>query len=553
MKLSDYEDSNGFIKKLPGKPGVYRMLGEKEQVLYVGKARNLPNRVSSYFNASSSLSNKTRALMNQTLDVEVTVTRSEAEALILENNLIKEHKPRYNVLLRDDKSYPYIYLGTDQDFPRLQFHRGAQKAKGKYFGPFPSAGAVRQTLNLLQKLFKIRSCEDSVFKNRARPCLQYQINRCTAPCVDMISRQEYQTDLQHAVMFLEGKNEALINDLYEPMQVASDALDFERAAHYRDQIANLRKVQEHQLMSNVRGDVDVIACQQSDGNACIQVFYLRSGLHLGGKSFFPAHTRDASVEDIIAAFISQYYLKQATSKRIPKEIVVSHMPPEHEPIEEVLADIAGHKVNIKAHKRGEKLKWLNMASENANMALKSRLAREDHQQLRLKDLKEALKFDDNLEHIECFDISHTQGGETVASCVVFADNGMKNSLYRRFNIRDITPGDDYAAMEQALTRRYTRVQKEEGLLPDLILIDGGKGQLAKAVAVMKELQLDYIRVVGVAKGPARRAGQEKLIIADAHATIQLAADSPGLHLIQQIRDEAHRFAISGHRQRRQKR
>lgn len=539
------------MKSLSSKPGVYRMLSESGEVLYVGKAGNLRHRVNSYFNSPASLSAKTRALMSNTGQIEVTVTRTEAEALILENNLIKEHRPRYNILLRDDKSYPYIYLSSDQVFPRLRFHRGARKGKGRYFGPFPNAGSVRPTLNLIQKLFRVRSCEDSVFRNRSRPCLQYQINRCTAPCVGLVSEEEYRRDIEHAVMFLEGKNEQVIKALYEPMQKAAEALDFEKAAHFRDQISHLRKVQEHEITSNLKGDVDIIACATNSGVACIQIFFIRNGINLGNKGFFPGHTKDAMEEEILGAFMAQYYLGKSLNKKIPGEILISHLIADLSLLTEVLSEKAGRRVFIRGKLRGGKRKWLDMAIENALMSLNARLSSQDNQSQRLTSLARHLKLPE-LGRIECFDISHTQGNQTVASCVVYTSEGMMNSDYRRFNINNITPGDDYAAMQQALERRYTRVQKEEGVLPDLILIDGGKGQARLACEVMLELQLDHIMIMGVAKGPGRKPGQEKLILADEHATMQLPADSPALHLIQQVRDEAHRFAIAGHRQRRKK-
>ena len=531
---------------------MYRMLNSDGEILYVGKAGNLKNRVSSYFNKESSVSPKTRALMANTSRMEVTVTRTEAEALILENNLIKEHRPRYNILLRDDKSYPYIYLSSDQKFPRLRFHRGARKGKGRYFGPFPNAGSVRRTLNLIQKLFQVRSCEDSVFRNRSRPCLQYQIKRCTAPCVGLVSENDYRRDIEHAVMFLEGKNEQVINALYEPMQKAAEALDYERAAHYRDQISNLRKVQEHELMSQLKGDVDIIACVTGSGLACVQLFFIRNGVNLGNKVFFPQQTKNATEGEVLAAFLTQYYLGRGPRQKIPGEIYLNHSVGDLELLAEVLGTEAGHKVSIRSRIRGEKRRWLEMAAENARLSLNARMSSRDNQSQRLESLAKLLKLPE-LERIECFDISHTQGKQTVASCVVYANSGMKNGDYRRFNISGVTPGDDYAAIQQAIERRYLRVQKEEGALPDLILVDGGKGQARRAREVLLELQLDHIRVIGVAKGPDRKPGQEKLILADEHATMQLPADSPALHLVQQIRDEAHRFAIAGHRQRRKKR
>lgn len=539
------------LKGVSTRPGVYRMLNDDGDTLYVGKAGNLKNRVSSYFNKSAGLAPKTRALMANTHRIEITVTRTEAEALVLENNLIKDHRPRYNILLRDDKSYPYIYLSSEQAFPRLRFHRGARKGKGRYFGPFPNAGSVRRTLNLMQKLFQVRSCEDSVFNNRSRPCLQYQIKRCSAPCVGYITQEDYRRDIEHAVMFLEGRNDQVIDALYEPMQKAAEALDFEKAAHYRDQISNLRKVQEHELMSNLKGDIDIIAVAENAGMACVQIFFIRAGVNLGNRAFFPGHTRDASCEEILRAFLTQYYLGQGRQRRIPGEIILSHDIEETDLLADVLAEESGHKVAIRSRVRGDKSRRVDMAIENARLSLAAKLSSRDSQAQRLASLAKLLNMTD-LERIECFDISHTQGNQTVASCVVYGSSGLANSDYRRFNINSITPGDDYAAMHQALERRYTRVQKEEGALPDLVLIDGGKGQTRRAREALLELQLDHVRVVGVAKGPARRAGQEKLILADEHATMQLSPGSPALHLIQQIRDEAHRFAITGHRQRRKK-
>ncbi len=552
MNLSDFKDHKEFLNALTSKPGVYKMLDDMEKILYVGKASNLNNRVTSYFNAIKTQAIKTQVLMKQTKNIETTITRSESEALILENNLIKKHKPRYNVLLRDDKSYPYIYLSNEQKFPRLSFHRGAQKGKGKYFGPFPNSGAVRRTLNLMQKIFMIRSCEDSVFKNRTRPCLQYQIKRCTASCVDLITEENYREDINNAVLFLQGKSDKIINSLYEPMQEASEALDFERAAHFRDQISNLRALQDHQISSNVKGDVDIVACELEDNVACVQIYYLRSNLNLGNKSFFPKHTKNAREYDVLSAFIAQYYLERKSEKQVPTEIIVSHLPEDHKILSQVLTEQSGRKVIIKQQMRGEKLKWVKLAKENTREALTAKLSSQANQIKRLQLLKQSLKLDEAVERIECFDISHTQGQETVASCVVYGNHGMVNSEYRRFNIKGIQPGDDYAAMEQVLTRRYTRLQNEEGRLPDLILIDGGKGQAGIAVAVLSELQLNHIKIIGVSKGQDRKAGQEKLIITDERVTIQLEADSPALHLIQQIRDEAHRFAITGHRQRRKK-
>lgn len=550
MDKSGNFDPKSYLGTLTTRPGVYRMLDASGTIIYVGKARNLKKRVASYFTHSKQHAPRTLALVQVIADIEVTVTHTENEALILENNLIKAYRPRYNVWFRDDKSYPYIYLSSEQKYPRLSYYRGARKGKGRYFGPYPSAGAARRTIHLIQKLFQIRSCKDSFFANRSRPCLQYQIKRCTAPCVDLISAEQYQQDVQHAVMFLEGRNEEVIQALLEPMQRAAEALDFERAAGYRDQISNLRQVQEHQYISAEGGDFDIIACHSAHGVSCVQVIFIRGGLNLGSKAWFPKHSTGAGEADIIGAFIPQFYLDRNISRTIPREILVSHVPEETRLLQEVLSAQAGKKIVIKHRLRGDRAKWLNMARENADITLQQQLASTTSQQQRLTELQRVLKIEDAIERIECFDISHTQGEATVGSCVVFGPEGAINSDYRRFNIEGITPGDDYAAMEQLLLRRYTRVKKEEGKLPDLILIDGGKGQVGAACKIMEELQLSDIRLVGVAKGPSRKPGLEQLILAQENRTITLPKDSTALHLIQTVRDEAHRFAITGHRQRR---
>ena len=552
MNNSGNFEAKSYLKTLTSKPGVYRMLDEAGNIIYIGKARNLKKRVASYFTSSKQQSPKTRVMVQSIANVEVTVTHTEKEALILENNLIKEYRPRYNVWFKDDKSYPYIYLSTDQKYPRLTYYRGARKGKGRYFGPYPSAGAARNTINLLQKLFLIRSCKDSFFANRARPCLQYQIKRCTAPCVDVIEAQEYQQDVKHAVMFLEGKNEEVIKALTEPMQRAAENLDFERAAQYRDQISNLRKVQEHQYISTEGGDFDIIACYTMHGVGCIQVIFIRGGLNIGSKAWFPKHSRDESKSEIISAFITQFYLDKNITRTIPTVIMLSHEPEDQSLLEEVLSGKAGKKISIRYRLRGERAKWIKMALDNAEITLKQQLASSANQQHRLEELQKVLKIDENIERIECFDISHTQGEATVASCVVFGKEGAISSDYRRFNIENIKPGDDYAAMEQVLLRRYMRVKKEEGKLPDLVLIDGGKGQVNAAKKIMEELQLMDIILIGVAKGPSRKPGLEQLVLARENRIISLPQDSSALHLIQTIRDEAHRFAITGHRKRRKK-
>jgi excinuclease ABC subunit C len=538
-------DAKIFLKNLTSRPGVYRMLDVTGRVLYVGKARNLKKRVSSYFR-NSGLPPKTRALMDHVRNVEVTVTHTEGEALILENNLIKELRPRYNVLLRDDKSYPYIYLSAGEPFPRLAFHRGPRRAKGRYFGPYPNAGAVRESLSLLQKLFPVRQCEDSFYRNRSRPCLQYQIKRCTAPCVGLVHEETYQQDVRHAELFLEGKSAQVIDELVRRMEQASEALDFELAARYRDQIASLRRIQERQYVSGEQGDLDVIACAVRGAAACVQVFYVRGGRNLGNKSFYPEVPDGLSPGEVLSSFLPQYYL----NKEVPQEILVSHSFEDMDLLSEVLTRQGERKVTLRERVRGERARWIEMAVRNAENALAARLASKMGMQQRAEALQESLGLDQVPARIECFDISHTMGEATVASCVVFDSEGPLKSDYRRFNIEGITPGDDYAAMRQALERRYIRLKKGEGKLPDLLLIDGGKGQVRQAIDVLEELQVEGVTVVGVAKGPDRKPGMETLFLSGDAAPLILPEDSLALHLIQQVRDEAHRFAITGHRQRR---
>ncbi len=538
-------DHKSFLKTLTQRPGVYRMLDVEGRVLYVGKARDLKRRVSSYF--SRALNRRIQLMVSQIDSIEVTVTHTEAEALILENTLIKELKPRYNILLRDDKSYPYIFLSAE-DYPRLTYHRGAKKEKGRYFGPYPNAGSMRDTLQLMQKLFPVRQCDESFFRNRSRPCLQFQIKRCTAPCVGFISPGEYAEDVADAELFLEGKASRVIDSLVKRMESASQNLEFEQAARFRDQISALRRIQEKQYVTGERGDLDIIACFTAGGMSCVQVFYVRGGRNLGNKTFFPSNPEETGDEGIISAFIPQYYL----GKQIPREIIVSHMPDEWELLQEVLSQQIGKSVQIKGRVRGTRSRWLEMAVSNARLALESRLASKAGVQGRLEAVQAALKLDELPQRLECFDISHTGGELTVASCVVFDQNGPLKSDYRRFNIEGIAPGDDYAAMAQALDRRYTRIQAGEGKLPDILLIDGGKGQLRAAADVLEELAVTDVLLLGVAKGPDRKPGMEQLFLLGRDVPIILPADSPALHLIQQIRDEAHRFAITGHRQRRQK-
>jgi excinuclease ABC subunit C len=543
-------DAKALVQNLSASPGVYRMLDEQGQVLYVGKARNLRKRVASYFRATG-LSGRIQRMVRSVASIDVTVTNTENEALLLENNLIKSLLPRYNILLRDDKSYPYIFLSA-HEFPRLGFHRGAKREAGQYFGPFPSASSVRESLGLLQKVFPVRQCEDSFFRNRSRPCLQYQIKRCTAPCVGFIERAVYADDVRHASMFLDGKSQVVIDEMASRMEQAAARQDYEDAARYRDRIAALRSVQERQYVSSDGGDADVLALAQEQGGACVSVTFIRNGHNLGNKNFFPRLGGEAGEDDILAAFLPQYYL----GKPVPAVIYLNVAIPDRPLLEEVFTQQAGHKVKLVAQSRGLPRRWIKLAELNARDALRRHLSDQANIRSRFESLQEALGLDAVPERIECFDISHTQGEATVASCVVFGPEGPVKSAYRRYNIEGIQPGDDYAAMTQALTRRYRRAleQDQEGgaPLPDLVLIDGGKGQLRVAEEVMQELSLEGVRLVGVAKGVARKPGQEQLFLSSQSEPTILPPDSSALHLIQQVRDEAHRFAITGHRQRRGK-
>ena len=544
-------DFKTFQNTLSTRPGVYRMLDSTGKILYVGKAKNLKNRVSSYFR-NQGLSIKNTALVEKIASIETTITASETEALLLEQNLIKELKPPFNILMRDDKSYPYIYLSSEQIYPYLAFHRGAKRKKGQYFGPYPSSGSVRESLNLIQKVFRVRQCEDSFFSNRSRPCLQYQINRCTAPCVKAIEPEQYQEDIQHAVKLLQGKNREVMDELVKKMEQASKSMEYEQAALYRDQITALRRVQEQQFVDSKDGDVDAIALAQQGSLCCIHIVRIRSGRVLGNKNIYPKMKGESDAEEIIEQFISQFYLSGLGKTDVPGHIVISHSFQDKSLLEQALSETSGHKICIESKVRSHKAKWLEMAQLNAQQSLGSQIADKFNTQKRFEALQAALKLDNMPQRLECFDISHTQGEATVASCVVFDTNGPLKTDYRRFNIEDITPGDDYAAMEQALTRRYTRLKKGEGKIPDVLLIDGGKGQLNKARAVLEELQLTDIILMGVSKGPDRKAGLETLYLDSVDQTIKLPMNSPALHLIQHIRDESHRFAIAGHRNKRGK-
>lgn len=539
-------DPKPILKNLPSLPGVYRMKSAEDTVIYVGKAKNLKKRVSSYFNKNLP-SPRTRMMVSQVVSIETTVTRTEAEALLLENNLIKSMMPRYNVLFRDDKSYPYIAL-TGDAFPRLAFHRGAQRKGAQYFGPFPNSVAVRESIQLLQKVFKLRTCENSVFSNRSRPCLQHQIERCTAPCVGYISEEEYQHDVHHAALFLQGKTSEVLNALGDKMNTAAVNQEYEMAAVFRDRMQVLRQVQAKQFVSDFSvSDADVIACANLQGQHCINLVMIRGGRHLGDKSFFPKNSQDAELSETVEAFLTQHYLAQNTPP-----LLVCGVEIDASSFEEVLSEQANRKIRIITNAVGDKRVWLRMAETNAELALSQLAATSANQAAKLVALREALHLADTVERIECFDISHTMGEATVGSCVVFDKGDMQNSEYRRYNITGITPGDDYAAMRDVLTRRYKKVAAGEGVRPDLIFIDGGKGQLGVAIEVMQEVGLGDILLVGIAKGEERKPGLETMIFSDTGEMLNLAQDNRGLHLLQQIRDESHRFAITGHRAKRAK-
>ncbi|MDH5455023.1 MAG: excinuclease ABC subunit UvrC [Gammaproteobacteria bacterium] len=535
-----------FLRSLTHRPGVYRMLDAKHKVIYVGKARDLKKRVSSYFHRSQSAP-KTIAMLEQVARVEVTVANTEAEALILEYNLIKQHKPRFNVLLRDDKSYPYIYASTEHAFPRLKFHRGARAGKGRYFGPYPSTRAVRQTLNELQKLFLIRNCDDSYFNNRTRPCLQYQIKRCTAPCVGVVDEEQYRKDIDAAILFLEGRNRSVVNTFIRRMEQASAAQDYEQAARFRDQISRLKEIQAKQLVTRAnRKDLDILGFASNAAIHCVTVLFIRNGSIIGSRDHYPKLPGETDKQKLLNGFVQQYYL----GREAPAEIVLDVEIEDARLLEQTLSARAGHRVAIRDKVRGDRSRWLEMARTNAEQGLSLKVASNATIRRQFVALGEALGLDEAPQRIECFDISHTSGEATVASCVVFNTAGPMKSDYRRFNLSPDSAGDDYGAMAEALRRRYERVKKGEVPMPDVLFIDGGKGQLAAAMKVLEALELDWLTVVAVAKGRARRVGAERLFRPGSERPMQLPPDSPALLLVQQIRDEAHRFAITGHRQRR---
>ncbi|VAW59646.1 Excinuclease ABC subunit C, partial [hydrothermal vent metagenome] len=526
-------DAEQFLAHVSSRAGVYRMYDSQQNLLYVGKAKNLKKRLASYFRKTG-LSIKTQALVSKIQQLEVTITHTESEALLLESNLIKEYQPPYNILLRDDKSYPYIYVSIQDVYPHIVLHRGAKRKKGQYLGPFPSAGAVRDSLQFIHKLFKIRTCEDTYFSNRSRPCLQYQIKRCTAPCVGYISEKRYQADIHHAMMFLEGKSNQLIEDLVTQMETAAEKLDFEKAAINRDQIRMLQKVVEKQYISGDERDVDIVACYCNGAQACVQVFFIREGRNLGNRSYFPKLPEALSETQVLSNFIAQYYLQQQGAQQQTREIILSHTLEEMDSMQTAISERVGHKIRLTHQVRSERARWVSMALNNAETALKARMNSRAGMLKRFEALQKILQLDELPSRLECFDISHTMGEATVASCVVFTLEGAYKQDYRRFNIEGIEPGDDYAAMRQAIQRRYSKLKKtkDDGAkMPDILFIDGGKGQLRQAVEVMDQLQIDEVQLIGVAKGEGRKAGLEKLVFSDGREDLYLPEDSIAFHLI----------------------
>lgn len=587
---SDKFDAKSFLKTLTTHPGVYQMENATGEILYVGKASNLKNRVSSYFTKQSS-GIKTQTLVQQIAHITVTITANESEALLLENSLIKKFKPKYNILLRDDKSYPYLFVSTEEQFPRIEFYRAKKRSKkGLYFGPYPNAAAVKETLYTLQKIFKIRACSPVFFSHRSRPCLQYQIHRCSAPCVNYINPEEYRIAINSAIQFLQGKNQTLITDLEKRMEEASLHLHFEQAAHYRDQIINLQQIQAKKQVLAETEDLDILAVSFHQGMACIHQMQIRAGQAQGGRNFYPSvpaswcedemslltsskERRDSdeeSAEDrmsvsegeegsklisssILEAFITQYYLSTDHEKEIPATFILSQELPHTETLEKVLSQLRGKKCTVTHRVRSIRSEWLQTAIQNSEIALQAHIGSHSTLKQRFKALQVALNLPELPHYLECFDISHTSGEATVASCVIFDQNGPKKNQYRHFNIHGIQPGDDYAAMRQALLRRYSQLQKDEAILPDVLFIDGGKGQVKQAMEVLAQLNITEILCIGIAKGSARKPGLETLILMNAdQKTMTLESDSPALHLIQHIRDESHRFAVLGHTRQRDK-
>ncbi|ABV87276.1 excinuclease ABC subunit UvrC [Shewanella pealeana] len=550
--MSDEFNANQFLKTVTSSPGVYRMYDAKDAVIYVGKAKDLKKRLSSYFRKN--LANvKTQALVSHIANIDVTVTHSETDALILENDYIKQYMPKYNVLLRDDKSYPYILLSNHQH-PRLAYHRGPKRDKGQYFGPYPNGGAVRESLHLMQKIFPIRQCDDLYYKSRSRPCLQYQIGRCSAPCVDLVSEEDYQEQVRLATLFLKGKNQQVMSVLVQKMEQASSDMRYEQAALYRDQITALRRVSEQQEVSNASGDMDVIGAYYASGVACFHLLFIREGKIFGSRSYYPKVPVNTEVSEVLRSFMLQFYLNSDSQRLTPKEILISDAFEEQAELADAIQSAQNKKVEIKTQVRGERASFLRLALTNATNAVNTRLSHKNTIEQRFLLLEEAIESTNKIQRMECFDISHTMGESTVASCVVFNREGPSKADYRRYNITGITPGDDYAAMKQAITRRFDKIT-EKGKIPDILFIDGGIGQLRIAQKVVDEqfVALDNApTLIGVAKGEGRKPGLETLIYGESEESFSLPADSGALHLIQHIRDESHRFAITGHRNKRQK-
>ncbi|MBI1396873.1 MAG: excinuclease ABC subunit UvrC [Betaproteobacteria bacterium] len=535
------------LAHLPHRPGVYRMLAASGDVLYVGKALDLKKRVSSYFQKTGTLSPRIQVMVSQVAAIDTTVTRSESEALLLENNLIKSLRPRYNILYRDDKSYPFLVV-TGHRFPRLAFHRGALDKANRYFGPFPHASAVRESIQLLQKVFRIRTCRDTVFSNRSRPCLLHQIHRCTAPCVGLVSEEDYAADVRNAALFLEGRQDEVLQSLAGRMEEAAQEMAYEEAAEYRDKIRALKAIRGRQYVTSASArDADVVAVVRDKGMIAVNLVMIRAGIHRGDRTYFPQNALEDDEQDAVEAFLVQHYLDNAA----PPFVYVNRGF-ETEALVRLLNERQSGRVQIQDNATGERRVWVEMAEQNARLAIAQRVATQQAQESRLAALQRALGLPETVQRIECFDISHTMGEATVASCVVYDRGQMCTSDYRRFNISGVTPGDDYGAMEQALERRYRRLVNGEGRLPDLLLIDGGRGQLSRVMATLERLGVNDVPVVGVAKGEERKPGMEQLIIAETGEILHLEPDDPALHLIQEVRDEAHRFAITGHRARRAK-
>jgi len=545
--LIDIKDIKHSLKNMTSNPGVYKMYNSDKEVIYVGKAKNLKKRVSSYFRAGNH-SNRIKRMISLIKNVDLIITKSEADALLLENIQIKKYRPRFNILLRDDKSYPYIYVDTHHNYPRLSFYRGKRKKDGKFFGPYSNVYSVRDALNTLQKLFKVRQCSDSFFKNRVRPCLQYQIERCSAPCVGLIKKDEYIADINMSMKFLDGKNTEIIDLLIKKMEHASDSQNFESAANFRDQIESLRHTCEQSVVSGEKGDVDIISVFIISETACIQVFNIRNGVSFGNETFFPDIDESINESSLLSIFIGQYYL----SRQIPKEIIINKITKDKKILEYILSKKKTSKVVITNSVRGIRQRWVELAEKNTMDSINTKILSKRNMFNRFHSLQDLLGLSDIPKKLECFDVSHTFGEQTVASCVSFSIEGAQKKDYRKFNIKSTSIGDDYAAMKEALTRHFSRLKKSDVSLPDICFIDGGIGQVNIALKVMEELQISTVQIIGVSKGKERKPGEETIIMDYGKTKINLEKNSLALHLIQQIRDEAHRFAITGHRKRRDK-